>query len=58
MCDWPGMESLVGSLIGRSQSVALTSSGIQEWLVGHVQPETLACFFSSECDSSDALSKS
>jgi hypothetical protein len=52
------MESLVGDLTDRNQSVALTNSGIREWLVGHVQLETPACFSSFVCDSLDDLSVS
>jgi hypothetical protein len=58
MRDGPGVESLVGGLTGQNQSVALTNSDIQEWLVGHVHPKTPACSFSYECDSSGAPSGS
>jgi hypothetical protein len=52
------MESSVRGLTDQNQSVALTSSGIWEWLVGHVWLETPACFSSSEYNSSDDLSGS
>jgi hypothetical protein len=58
MRDGLGAESLVGGPTSRNQSVALTNSDIREWLVGRVQPETHACSFSSECDSSGTPSGS
>jgi hypothetical protein len=58
MRDGPNVESSVGDLIDQTQLVALTSSGTQEKLAEHVRPETPPFLFSSECDSSGALSGS